>query len=108
MSACISDSDSLSNFYAANRGSFLKLPILVGCLAFAFGAIAQAPAAAPAPEAAPNPPADAPVQPSGKEGEETRRGRVVDFQLQAALNILKWQLMHPAAMPEAGAEKAEK
>ena len=47
MSACISDSDSLSNFYAANRGSFLKLPILVGCLAFAFGAIAQAPAAAP-------------------------------------------------------------
>ena len=62
-----------------------------------------------APEPAPNPPGDAPSEePSGKEGEETRRGRVVDFQLQAALNILKWQLAHPTAMPEAGVEKAEK
>ncbi len=69
----------------------------------------EPPAAAPAPEAAPNPPADAPAeQPSGKEGDETRRGRVVDFQLQAALNILKWQLLHPTVMPEAGVEKAEK
>jgi len=69
----------------------------------------EPPAAAPAPEAAPNPPADAPAeQPSGKEGDETRRGRVVDFQLQAALNILKWQLLHPTVMPEVGVEKAEK
>ena len=70
--------------------------------------VEQEPAAAPAPEAKPAPAADTPVQPNGKEGDETRRGRVVDFQLQAALNILKWQLMHPTAMPEAGVEKAAK
>jgi carboxyl-terminal processing protease len=41
---------------------------------------------------------------------ETHRNRVVDFQLQAALNVLKWQLTHPVTSPERGAvvEKAEK
>ena len=65
----------------------------------------EPPAAAPAPEAAPKPaaPANAPAeQPSGKEGDETRRGRVVDFQLQAALNILKWQLLHPDGAARGG------
>ena len=66
----------------------------------------EPPAAAPAPELRrANAPAE---QPGGKEGEETRRGRVVDFQLQAALNILKWQLLHPTVMPETAVEKAEK
>ena len=65
------------------------------------------------PPAAANPasPGKAPsAEPKGKEGDETRRGRVVDFQLQAALNILNWQLTHPAVSPEAGpgVEKAEK
>ncbi len=65
----------------------------------------EGPAAAPAPNAPGNAPSD---QPGGQEGEETRRGRVVDFQLQAALNILKWQLLHPTVMPETAVEKAEK
>ena len=61
--------------------------------------VEEEPAAAPDPK--PNPPGTA-------QNEEPLRGRVVDFQLQAALNILKWQLAHPAAVSEASAEKAEK
>jgi carboxyl-terminal processing protease len=67
------------------------------------------------PSAAPQPAAPAPAPaPSGeknpKDQDESRRNRVIDFQLQAALNILKWQLTHPTAAPEAGAvaEKVEK
>jgi carboxyl-terminal processing protease len=52
-----------------------------------------------------NPPAPAPApseEKSAKPEDETHRNRVVDFQLQAAVNILKWQLTHPAAGPEMG------
>ena len=65
--------------------------------------------AAPAPKpAAPETPGKAP---SEEKKDDAHRNRVVDFQLQAALNILKWQVTHPAAAPEIGGgagEKAEK
>ncbi len=69
--------------------------------------VEEPPSAAPSPAAPATAPSD---ETKGKEGDESRRGRVVDFQLQAALNILKWQLMHPAAAPNEGADvvKAEK
>jgi carboxyl-terminal processing protease len=60
------------------------------------------------------PPEANPAAPSGendnKPEDETHRNRVVDFQLQAALNILRWQLMQLSAAREVGAvvEKAEK
>jgi carboxyl-terminal processing protease len=76
------------------------------------GPSAPEPTAAPAPATTSNTPDS--TGPAGenhkKDPEETHRNRVVDFQLQAALNILKWQLTHPTALPEVGGsgEKAEK
>ena len=72
--------------------------------------LAEEPPAAPEPKRDRLPGNVPSEEKNGKEGDETRRGRVTDFQLQAALNILKWQLTHPTASPEAGAgaEKAEK
>jgi carboxyl-terminal processing protease len=71
--------------------------------------VEEEPSAAPAPAAPSTAPAPS-EEKKGKEENETRRNRVVDFQLQAALNIIKWQLTHSTTPPEAGAgaEKEEK
>jgi carboxyl-terminal processing protease len=72
--------------------------------------VEQEPPATTPPPAAPGKAPSPSEEKKQKDQDETRRNRVIDFQLQAALNILKWQITHPMASPEAGAgtEKAEK
>ena len=77
---------------------------------YRLGADLEEQPAAPEPKPADGKTPDDADEKAQKAEAEARRNRVVDFQLQAALNVLKWQLTHPVTSPEGGAvvEKAEK